>query len=226
LPPTRNGLDVAPAAFPVSPGHPPAPAAEAGAAGAIGLLGEQHRVRSARPPAGRQHGELRGGAGEHRRMPMKCRYRTAARPQGPMNSSSPSWSTNPRSTRCRRIGSALRSNGASPFHACHPEPAADPVFLQAHGQQLLGRTMCRGSGGATTGSTYPWPHRCSNPAAHSNGPVPSVKEQAVPAAPGPPSGPSGALQERRHARRVVEPGMTRSRVAHVDPELPASRSPR
>ena len=111
-----------------------------------------------------------------------------------MNSSSPSWSMKPFSTRYRRTGSALRSNGARPFHASDPQPAADPVFLQAQRQQLLGDDVprLRRRHHRLDVALAPQVQQPGGPQQRRRC---QREEQAVPAAPGPPSGPPDALQE-------------------------------
>ena len=63
--------------------------------------------------------------------------------------------------------------------------------------------MCRGDGGAATGSTNPRPQASSSPAASRNSSSSQREEQAVPHRPGPPPAAPEPLQERGHRQRRV-----------------------
>ena len=108
----------------------------------LDLLGQQRG--SVRPISRRPSITVNcGGAVNTAVIPMKCRCPNRCSAAGPTKSSSPSCSTKPSATRCRKIGSALRSNGARPFHSSAHEPAADPALLQAQGEELLGHDVPR-----------------------------------------------------------------------------------
>ena len=94
------------------------------------------------------------------------------------------------------LGAAVERR--EPVPRLRPEPAADPVFLQAQGQQLLGDDVprLRRRHHRLDVSLAPQVQQPGGPQQRARA---QCEEQAVAAAPGPPSGPADPLQERGHA---------------------------